>query len=89
MLLPPQMELVDKYINHEVDALEDCVRMRRESKETTMDAKVAGVLHALEKVVEDTRTNFEAMSGRLDDLEHSLAEGKLREPDVTRLPSRQ
>ena len=67
-LIPTSLQLMEKYREQELDALRECVKRREESSAESLEAKVQVVQEVLDKVQEDTRTHYEAISGRLDRL---------------------
>lgn len=67
-LIPDSLKLMERYRDQELDALRECVKRREEASAKSLEAKVQVVQEVLDKVQEDTRTQYEAISGRLDRL---------------------
>lgn len=67
-IIPESLKLMEKYREQELDALRECVKRREEASADSLEAKVQVVQEVLDKVQEDTRTHYEAISGRLDRL---------------------
>ena len=67
-LIPDSLKLMKRYRDQELDALRECVRTRDGVSAESIEAKVQVVQDVLSKVQEDTRTHYEAISGRLDRL---------------------
>jgi hypothetical protein len=67
-LIPDSLKLIERYRDQELDALRECVKRREETSAESLEAKVQAVQEVLDKVQEDTRTHYEAISGRLDRL---------------------